>query len=66
MRVVSSIETLAASIYVELGHLERSCLGDLLLFLSVTVTEILQVPGDVAMTFILRIRAVSSLQIVDS
>ena len=66
MRVVSSIGALAASIYVELGHLERGCLGDLLFFLSVTVMEILQVPGDVAMTFILRIRAVSSLQIVDS
>ena len=33
MRVVSSIETLAATVYVELGHLERGCLSDLLLFL---------------------------------
>ena len=33
MRVVSSIGALAASIYVEIGHLERGCLGGLLLFL---------------------------------
>lgn len=33
MCVVSSIETFAASICVELGHLERGCLGGLLLFL---------------------------------
>ena len=33
VRVVSSIGALAASIYVELGHLERGCLGGLLLFL---------------------------------